>query len=150
MWYFQLPVVSTALSAMAWLSNWDACRWCFLHHLVMFLNQVVVLELILFAQIKRLLSTLSCYWVQQQNDSISQDSPGTWIFRYPKDFFEKDLAEFDRPETAVLPLPRLYLQAKQLALDLAARDGLQIEVTWDEKLEGVVPVVPGWQVSWMS
>ena len=44
--------------------------------------------------------------------------------RYPEEFFHA-LPEFDRPETAVLPLPRLYLQAKQLAQDLAAaeRDG---------------------------
>ena len=44
--------------------------------------------------------------------------------RYPEDFF-RALPEFDRPETAVLPLPRLYLQAKQLAQDLASteRDG---------------------------
>ena len=52
----------------------------------------------------------------------------TWLLRYPKDFFERDLPEFDRPETAVLPLPRLYLQAKQLAKDLAEHDDLDEEV----------------------
>ena len=36
-------------------------------------------------------------------------------FRYPRSFYETHLPDFDRPETAVLPLPRLYLQAKQLA-----------------------------------
>lgn len=39
--------------------------------------------------------------------------------RYPKKFYEA-LPEFDRPETASLPLPRLYLQAKQLSSDLAS------------------------------
>ena len=45
------------------------------------------------------------------------------VGRYPEKLF-RELPEFDRPETAVLPLPRLYLQAKQLASDLQAeQDG---------------------------
>lgn len=60
----------------------------------------------------------------QRSGRAGRTMAGVVLRLYPEEFFHA-LPEFDRPETAVLPLPRLYLQAKQLAQDLAAaeRDG---------------------------
>lgn len=60
----------------------------------------------------------------QRSGRAGRTMAGVVLRLYPEDFF-RALPEFDRPETAVLPLPRLYLQAKQLAQDLASteRDG---------------------------
>ncbi|CAE7283372.1 unnamed protein product [Symbiodinium sp. CCMP2456] len=46
---------------------------------------------------------------------------GVVVRLYPRSFHEGMVA-FDRPETSTLPLPRLYLQAKQLACDLGEGD----------------------------
>ena len=46
---------------------------------------------------------------------------GIVVRLYPRSFHEGMVA-FDRPETSSLPLPRLYLQAKQLACDLGDGD----------------------------
>eukprot|EP00435_Cladocopium_sp_Y103_P046387 s97_g13.t1 len=58
----------------------------------------------------------------QRSGRAGRTMAGVVLRLYPEEFFEKELPEFDRPETAVLPLPRLYLQAKQLAKDLAAAE----------------------------
>ena len=55
----------------------------------------------------------------QRSGRAGRTMEGTVVRLYPRSFYETHLPDFDRPETAVLPLPRLYLQAKQLAKDLA-------------------------------
>ncbi|CAJ1408791.1 unnamed protein product [Effrenium voratum] len=55
----------------------------------------------------------------QRSGRAGRTMEGVAVRLYPKKFYEA-LPEFDRPETASLPLPRLYLQAKQLSSDLAS------------------------------
>eukprot|EP00930_Biecheleria_cincta_P045190 TRINITY_DN31156_c0_g1_i1.p1 TRINITY_DN31156_c0_g1~~TRINITY_DN31156_c0_g1_i1.p1 ORF type:complete len:1684 (+),score=300.69 TRINITY_DN31156_c0_g1_i1:465-5054(+) len=66
------------------------------------------------------IATLATKWIskaaaKQRNGRAGRTQPGLCIRLYPKEFFEKGMNEFEPPESSVMSLDRLYLQAKQLA-----------------------------------
>lgn len=73
------------------------------------------------------ISALATKWIskaaaKQRSGRAGRTQPGLCLRLYPKNFFE-GLPDFEPPESASMPLDRLYLQAKQLAEKLS--DSLQ-------------------------
>jgi len=93
-------------------------------------NVVAVIDLGLHRRVdhdpKRGMSALTLKWIscasaKQRSGRAGRTRPGICLRLFTRDFHDKVMAPFDLPESASMPLDRLYLQSKQLAEKLAGQ-----------------------------